>query len=272
MKSKRRLSGPGDRAIDRFLRAIVALDGGVVLEENDSLRINFKGGRPADRVKREPSSPEEWKTRFERLEKQAAIVLCNPPVLYSMMWPTRNATRSAKAMLRLSIGMSLSLGAPLSRRYVVMLVRGARQATIEEGSLLPPTAGAQTTLLSVLPSWAEQSMMTLSGAVLEACGKYQLLPEVQNAVRGITERRRTELAGLEHLYARRQGSDGRRYGLAEAGIEGSASIEAEQSRLQRIVLSRYAVQVRVRVLSLGLLLGSIPKGVAAKPHLQLRKA
>jgi hypothetical protein len=169
-----------------------------------------------------------------------------------MVWHTKSAAKAARAMLRLSVGLSLSVGEPLSRRYVVTLERGARQAAIEEGGQLPADAGAQTAILSTLPRWVEQSMKELSSGVLEACEKYQVLPDVQSAIRRLGEKRRTELAQLEHLYARRQGSERHLYGLPEPGTEGSASIEAEQRRLQQIVFARYTVQIRIRMLSLGL--------------------
>jgi hypothetical protein len=256
-KSKRQPNGPGDRAIDHFLRTVAALDGGSVVAKDDRLRIDFWDDRPSVVVRRDPADSDEWKVRFEHVEKQAAIILRNPPVVYSMVCRTRGAAKPARALLRLSVGLSLSVGEPVSRRYVVTLEQGARQAAIEEGGLLPTESGAQTAILSTLPRWVEQSMKGLSRGVLEACIRYQMLPDVQSAIQRLGEKRRTELAQLEHLYARRQGSEGQLYGLPEPGTEGSASIEAEQRRLRQLVFDRYTVRVRARILSLGLLEGTI---------------
>jgi hypothetical protein len=235
-----------------------ALEGSSVVAEDDRLRINFRDDHAPIVVSRDPADPDEWKVRFERVEKQAAIILRNPPVVISMVWPTRKAAKPARALLRLSVGLSLSVGEPLVRRYAVTLEQGARQAAIEQGGLLPSETGAQTAILSTLPRWVEQSTKALSRGTLEACNRYQVLPDVQQALRRLGERRRTELAQLEHLYARRQRSEGQLYGLPEPGTEGSASIEAEQRRLQRIVFDRYRVRVRVRMLSLALLEGALP--------------
>lgn len=257
-KSKRHPNGPGGHAIDDFLRTVAALDGGSVVAEDDRLRIDFRSDRSPIVVKRYPTDPDEWKTRFEQVEKRAAIILRNPPVVYSMVWPTRKAAKPASALLRLSVGLSLSVGEPIFRRYTVTLEQGARQATIEEGGLPPSETGAQTGVLVTLPRWVEQSMKKLSRGVLEACDRYQVLPDVQSAVRRVGEKRRTELAQLEHLYARRQQSEGQLYDLPESGMQGSASIEAEQRRLQQIVFDRYSVRVRVWMLSLAILEGTIP--------------
>ena len=232
MKNKRRRTGPGDRATDRFRRCVAALEPTVK-----------RGARVSDARKAE----------IAHVEKQAAVVLCNPPVVYSMPWPGRRAGKLAKTVLRLSVGLSLSIGVPHFRRYVVTLARGARRAVYEEGTILPADASAKATLLTALPSWTEERLPILTRGVAEACEQYQSLPGVQDALRRIGERRRAELAGLEHLYARRQRSEGRIHGLPEPGTTGSASIEVEQRKLQRIVLERYAVRVRVRILSLGLL-------------------
>ncbi len=255
-KSKRRPNGPGDHAIECFLRTTAALDLGNVVAEHDRWRINFRDGRPSIVVKRAPADPNEWRVRFERVEKQAAIILNNPPVVYSMVWKTRGAAKQDSAMLRLSFGVSLSVGAPLSQRYVATLERGARQAVIEERGLPPTEGAAQTAILSTLPRWVEKGTETLSRAVLEACERYQLRSEVQTAIKGLGEKRRTELAQIDYLYARRQESAGHLYGLPEPGTEGSASIEVEQRRLRQTVIDRYTVRVYVRMLSLGLLVGT----------------
>jgi hypothetical protein len=258
MKNKRRPNGLGDRAIDRFLRATAAMDGGSVVAERDWLRIDFRDGRPSVVVKRKPVEPEEWRVRFEHVEKQAAIILNNPLVVYSIVWKARDSAKKGRAMLRLSFGVSLSVGAPLSQRYVATLERGARQAVIKEQGLQPAEGEAQTAIVSALPQWAEQGTKALSRAVLEACDRYKVRPEVQTAIAELGDRRRTELAQIEHLYARRPESNGQLYGLPEPGTQGSASIEAEQRRLQQVVIDRYTVRVCVRMLSLGLLEGPIP--------------
>jgi|GEM_PF-5227222 len=230
------------------------------------MRLFFRDGRPAELISREPEDRQGWKSRLSWLEKSEATVLLNPPVVYKMTWPAGRGAGSGTSRLRLSAALSLSIGVPLARRYVFTLQRGARRATIEEGGHLPARGGAETTILSALPEWAERELAKLVRALSETCDDFAASSQVQEAVRVIAEKRRTELTYLEQLYSRRKGREGRLYGLPEPGVEGSAAIEAELRRLQATVLERYAPAVRIRVLSLGVLQGTPATKRATSPR------
>jgi hypothetical protein len=81
---------------------------------------------------------------------------------------------------------------------------------------------------------------------------------VQVATSTLDEKFSTEMSDLDRLYRRKQGMNDRLYGLPAAGREGSVAIEAELRRLQSIVLERYRLRLRLRVLSLGVFEGDVP--------------
>ncbi|HEX6087538.1 MAG TPA: hypothetical protein VF266_23600 [Thermoanaerobaculia bacterium] len=254
MKARHRPNGPGGRATSAFVAEFAALTGGRVAETEGALRVSFGDGRPDETIPHQPASETEWASRFKWVEKEAAVILRNPPLLYTIAWPAaRRSKQSKKTMLRLSATLSLSVGEPLARRYVVTLERGGKEARVDEGGVLPPADGADLAPMVALPAWAERDVRTLCRALAATCEAFQLLPDVQNALRALGELRRTELAYLEHLYARREGEYERLWGLPARGTQGSAAVEAEQRRLRQIVLERYAARIRVRPLSLGLL-------------------
>ncbi len=181
------------------------------------------------------------------LAKSAALVLLNRSLYYTVGKPGSDAT------LRLSAGLSLTIGPALAQRYVVTLRRGTSHTTIEQGGEPRLEEQAQAAVLTTLPKGLEPDLVTLAQGVLEACELFRAREEVTAALSVIGRKRRAELVGLEQLYARRRGSQQRLYGFPEPGTEGSTAIEAELRRLQRIVLDRYAVSVRVRILSLGVI-------------------
>ena len=254
MRKQHHPNGPGVRATDAFLAGIAALSGGDVAASDDAWRLTFRDGREDQIVPRSPKSEDEWRTHFTWIEKQAAVILRNPPVLYAIAWP-----RARNVALRLSAVVSLSIGTPVERRYVCTIARGGTEAQVEEGGVLPDVASAQTTSLAALPSWAERDLRAVARALADACRKYELLPEVQKSMAAIAERRRTELAYVDHLYGVREREHQRLWGLPPHGTRGSAAVEAEARRLRLIVLERYAPRVRVQPLSIGVLSGP-PKG------------
>jgi hypothetical protein len=223
MRIKRPRSGPRGPATDAFLLAVGARD-----------------------VPRDPDDEDSWKHRLDAVEKRIATTLQQPPVLYSMV-----SASAARNTLRLSVGLSLSIGVPQRRRYAIYVEQGAG-AVIAEGDSLPADDPASA-FLTNLPSWADAEMAKGARAILDACARYELLSDVQAAIARLSEARHAELTSIESLYARRPGTDQKLYGMRERGTEGSASVEAEHRRLQQLALERYAVQVRVRVLSVGVL-------------------
>lgn len=223
MRIKHPRSGPRSPATDAFMLAV--------------------GART---VPRDPGDEDSWKHRLDAVEKRLATTLLQPPVLYSM-----RSAADARYTLRFSVGLSLSIGAPQRRRYVIFVQQGA-EAVIEDGGSLPADDHASA-FLTTLPSWAEAEIAKGARAILDACARYELLSDVQTAIARLSEARHAELTSIESLYARRQGTDQKLYGMRERGTEGSASVEAEHRRLQQLVLERYAVRVRVKVLSVGVL-------------------
>lgn len=179
--------------------------------------------------------------------KRAAAVLLNRPVYYTIGRPGRQAT------LRLSVALSLSIGPPLAQRYVITMPRGAARATIEEDGELTIADGAESELLTTLPKSMAADLAVLARGVGEACEVFQSRSEVAKALNLIGRKRREELVGVGQLYATRRSAQQRLWGFAEAGAQGSTAVEGEVRGLQRIVLERYAVAVRVRILSLGVI-------------------
>lgn len=179
--------------------------------------------------------------------KGAAAVLLNRPVYYTIGRPGRQAT------LRLSVALSLSIGPPLTQRYVITMPRGAARPTIDEDGELTIAADAASELLTTLPKSMEADLAVLASGVREACEVFQSRREVTEALNVIGRKRREELVGIGQLYATRRGAQQRLWGFAEPGAQGSTAVEAEMRRLQRTVLERYAVLVRVRILSLGVI-------------------
>ncbi|MGH9824194.1 MAG: hypothetical protein ACREDR_13195, partial [Blastocatellia bacterium] len=127
-----------------------------------------------------------------------------------------------------------------------------------EGGHLPSKIGGERSIVPALPAWAEAGLKRTARAVAKACDVYQARSDTQEAIQILAETRRQELIDLESLYGRKHGAIDRLYGLPTPDTGGSASIEAELRRLQNIVLDRYRVRVRLRMLSLGLFEGNVP--------------
>lgn len=236
----------------RFLEDVARLDGSSVTEHDGRLRVAFADGSADELVALQPATADEWRSRLRRLEKQAAIVLLNPSLAYSIAYPARRGEKPPRQTLRLSASLSLSVGRPFGRRQVFTFSRGTGQVTVSEGEALPRRDGEQSTFLASLPGWVERAMIPLTSAIVAQCEAYELRPEVQDAVARIGEQRRTELAHIQLLYtSQRRGT--RLYGLPRSGAHASSTVEAERRQLETIVLDRYLVQIRVRVLSLGIL-------------------
>lgn len=236
----------------RFLDDVARLDGSSVTQHDGRLRVAFADGSAAELVALQPATADEWRSRLRRLEKQAAIVLLNPPLAYAVAYPVRRGEKPPRPTLRLSVSLSLSVGRPLAQRLVFTFARDTGQVTVSAGESLPRREGEQSTFLASLPGWVERAMVPLTSAIVAQCEAYELRPEIQDAVARIGEQRRTELAHIQLLYAsQRRGT--RLYGLPRPGAHASSAVEAERRQLETIVLDRYLAEIRVRVLSLGIL-------------------
>jgi len=268
MKNKRLPSGPGDHVIDELLSGMAAQLGGSCKRAPEGLRLSFPG---ADRefVRYSPTNQQEWTVRLKWVEKQAAIFLLNAPLFYGVNWGGAGKRKSGSEGLRLCVGLSLSAGRSLPKRYTCFLKRGGNEVQVVLGGYLSLGEGKHSTL-TALPPWAEADLPKLASGVLAACDQYRSRSEVQKALVRLEDNRRTELTDLERLYKTKQGANDHLYGLPAFGTEGSASIEAEARMLQNIALTRYEVTIRVRVLTLGVFEGNVPELVEIE-RLSLRE-
>jgi hypothetical protein len=260
MKNKRLLNGPGDLVIEQLLSGMVAQLGGSCERKQEGLRLSFPDVPGTEFVHYSPANQQDWTTRLKWVEKQAAIFLLNAPLFYGVNWSGVGKKKSGSEGLRLSVGLSLSVGRPVPKRYTCFLKRGKNEVRVAQGGSLSLGSGQEATL-AVLPTWAEDDLPKLASGVLAACIQYRASPEVQSAIVKLGDKRRTELADLERLYKTKQGANDHLYGLPAFETEGSASIEAEARMLQNTVLSRYEVAVRVRVLTLGVFEGNVPQEI-----------
>jgi hypothetical protein len=255
MKNKRPPNGRIDRVIDELLGSMVGQLGGSCIHVREGLKLSIPGDVNAEIVCYAPSTQDEWTTRLKWVEKQAAIFLLNAPILYRVKWSGKNSNRRG---LRLSVGLSLSVGVPLPKRYTCVMTHGSDEIRFSERGALSVDGGSEVGSAG-LPSWVTADLSKLGTGVLAACDHFRQHSDVQNSIRKLGVDRRAELTNLDHLYRRKQGANARLYGFPTPGSEGSASIEAELRNLQNIVLQRYAVGIRIRFLSLGILEGGIPE-------------
>ena len=235
---------------------MVAANRGSVTETPGGLEISIEDHRHF--ITYSPNCQEEWESRLKWVEKQSAVYLVHAPVLYGVQWQT-TAGRPRVRALRLSIGLSLSVGQPFPKRYTCSVISGKKDISVVEGGELPQLAGGKRWLLTALPSWTQKELEKLITGVLRACDLFGNQSEVQDALPKLSEKLSDELSHLDALYRRKQGTNDRLYGLPPFGTEGSAAIEAELRRLQKTVLERYRSKVRLRVLSLGVFEGGVPR-------------
>lgn len=259
-KNKHRQPGFGDHTIDEFVQSMVALNGGSAIKQATGLCVSFSD-EPERLIAYAPDEQAQWETRLKWVEKQAAVYLLGAPILYGIEWNAKGSQHSAFRALRLSIGLSLSMGKPHPKRYSCILRHGKKDVSVIEGGQLPNITRGDKLLLTSLPSWAEKELHRFAPAVLEACELFQKRSQVQVATSDLNEKFTIELSDLDRLYRRKQGTNDKLYGLPLAGAEGSVAIEAELRRLQAVVLERYRVKLRLRILSLGVFEGDVPEVV-----------
>ncbi len=236
---------------------MVSFNGGSATKLANGLRISFRN-EPDRLIAYAPQEQVDWELRLKWVEKQAAVYLMGAPILYGIQWEAKSGRKSAVRALRLSFGLSLSLGQPHPRRYTCTLKRGESDIFVGNGRHLPTVTGGSQLVLTSLPGWAEKELPKFAPAVLTACELFQKRPEVHVATATLDEKFNTEFSDLDRLYRRKQGTNDRLYGLPAAAKEGSVAIEAELRRLQSIVLERYRLRLRLRVLSLGVFEGDVP--------------
>lgn len=259
-RKPRHPTGPGAHAIDDFVNSMVAMDRGSVRRVAKGLRVTPPDG-PAHTIAYTPGNQAEWDLRLKWVEKQAASYVLAAPVLYGVEWNAKHRKTAGVKALRLSIGLSLSMGQSHPKRYSCVLKKGEKEIYVAEGGHLPAIKNGSKLVLTSLPKWAEQELKRLPAAVITACELFQKRPEVQRAIATLNEQFTIELSDLDRLYRRKQGTDDKLYGLAPGGTDGSVAIEAELRRLQSVVLDRYRVRIRLRVLSLGVFEGAVPDSV-----------
>jgi hypothetical protein len=253
-KNKHHQTGFGDHTIDEFVKTMTASNGGSVTKQAKGLRVSFPN-EPDRFVAYAPEEQIEWETRLKWVEKQSAVYLLGAPILYGIQW---HGKRSAVRALRLSIGLSVSIGPPHPQRYSCILQSGKKDILVFEGGRKPNLTGGNQLLLTSLPTWAANELGRFVPAVLNACELFRKRDEVQVATASLDEQFKVELSDLDRLYRRKQGTNDKLYGLPSIGTEGSVAIEAELRRLQSIVLERYRVRLRLRILSLGVFEGDVP--------------
>ena len=237
---------------------MVLFNGGSITKQPEGLRIHFPN-EPDRWIAYSPRQQTEWHTRLKWVEKQAAVYLIDPPVLYGIQW--KDGKKPNTRALRLSIGLSLSMGQPHPKRYTCILKHGKKDVTVGEGGRLAKITGGTKLRLTSLPAWAEKELEKFPAAVRRACEVFEKRDEVQLARSKLEQKFQTELSDLDRLYRRGQGTNDKLYGLPPADVEGSLAIEAELRRLQSIVLDRYRIKIRLRVLSLGVFEGAVPGAV-----------
>ena len=243
--------------IELLVGGMISQIGGSCVQEAEG---SFPGGTESEFLRYAPDNQEDWMTRLKWVEKQSAILLLNAPVLYGLNWGGKVRVQPGCDGLRLSLGLSLSLGRPCPARYTCVLQRGGKEIRIREGDRLARGKAKESTLFA-LPEWVGAEIRKLSRGVVSACEQYRARADVRNAIAKLGSQRRSELVDLERLYQTSKGSNARLYGMPAPGTEGSASIEAEVRTLQSVILKRYEVTVRIRLLTVGILEGSVPHTV-----------
>ncbi|WP_144030661.1 hypothetical protein [Bradyrhizobium japonicum] len=248
MEKSRRRTGLGDRAVSRLLRHIAKNADGTCIENDKGYRLSFPDNEPVF-VAHRPNDAASWETRLRWVEKQSAAFLLNAPILFGLRDKAKKGRRTNA--LRLSFGLSLSLGRPLRKRYCVTVKEGASKGVLTEGDEVILGEGWEEYDVLSLPSWTRSCLPILAKEVAATYEAYGNEDYVVTALEGIAEQRREEFIFLEDLYRRKSGANDRLFGLPMPNLDGSTAIEAELRGLQEVVLSRYEVKLRIKVLSLG---------------------
>lgn len=249
MGKSRRQTGPGDRAISRLLRHIARNADGTCAESAEGYQLSFPDDAKPIFVAHRPNDAASWEMRLRWVEKQSAAFLLNAPILYGLRNKAKKGRRTNA--LRLSFGLSLSLGRPLRKRYCVTVREGLSKGVLTERDEAIPGEGWEEYNVLSLPSWTRSCLPVMAREVAAAYEAYGNEDGVFAALESVAKQRREEFTYLEDLYRRKSGANDRLFGLPARDLEGSTAIEAELRGLQEVVLRRYEVKLRLHVLSLG---------------------
>jgi hypothetical protein len=112
---------------------------------------------PSVRISNNPKSKKQWQDRLRLVEKSAAKVLTNAPVVFLAALPATKH-RDTSSVLRLAFGYSLSLGKRVRRRFTAYFLSGRDESHFRRGddSLLDD-------VVRIRPLDAEQA--TIRGAL-----------------------------------------------------------------------------------------------------------
>jgi hypothetical protein len=258
MKKAVHSAGRGVRAAKRFL-AHVARGNGAKLKTTGDDFILCGGNLNTDvRIPASPANYLEWNSRFEWLEKLAASFLLRAPLAYSARLRTVAGQATGQA-LRLSFGLSLSLGQPLRKRFSAYVFSSGSKPQLFAPDDESIEELAEVKLLSQMPVWATKIRLELIPLLQEACEKYRSQVDVQEAIATLAKKRKESLWYLDNLYRRREGSHDRIYGWPPVGSSGSAAISQEYKNCQANILRRFSVSIEIMPLSLGVLSPSASK-------------
>jgi hypothetical protein len=259
-KKKVHSDGLGVHAAKRLLDHVARANSAKLQAKGADFALS--GGRIGSeiRIMTSPTSHAEWNDRFEWLEKQAASFLLRVPLTYSATVRWSAGRRGAGDALRLSFGLSLSLGQPLRRRFCAYVFSSGKkpQLLFSAGSAenFDRAGFLNVELLTQMPAWATKLRAEFVPMIQEAYVTYRNRLDVQGEITALAQKRKEALWYLDSLYQRSQGSPDRIYGWPPVGAIGSAAIAQEFQNCQANVLRRFAVDIEVTPLSLGVLFSS----------------
>lgn len=253
MKKTLRSDGPGARAAKRLLDHLARANGAKLQTKGGEFVL--AGGRIGREVRivTSPTNHAEWNDRFEWLEKQAASFLLKAPLTYSatVRWPA--GRREAGHVLRLSFGLSLSLGRPLRRRFSAYVFSSGKKPQLFAFEDESVERTEHVELVRQLPAWVAKLRDEFVPVIHQACATYRDRADVQEEITALAQKRKEALWHLDSLYQRSEGSPDRIHGWPPMGAIGSAAIAQEYQNCQASVLRRFAIGIEVAPLSLGLL-------------------
>jgi hypothetical protein len=256
MKKTAHSDGPGVPAAKRLLDLVARANGAKLQAKGGDFALS--GGRIGSevRIMTSPTSHAEWNDRFEWLEKQAASFLLRAPLTYSatVRWPS--GVREARHALRLSFGLSLSLGQPLRRRFSAYVFSSGKKPKLFASEDDSAESSDRVELLTQMPAWAAKLRAEFVPVIQEACATYRDRADVQQEIAVLAQTRKEALWHLDTLFQRSEGSPDRIHGWPPMGAIGSAAIAQEYQNCQGNILRRFEVHIEVTPLSLGLLSSS----------------
>lgn len=253
MRNERRNAGRGVRAAERLLDCIARAQRAHVKKTREGFVVQGGAIDGAITVLRSPTDYVQWRTRLEWLEKQAASFLLGAPLIYSARVRSIANHRITDRALRLSFGLSLSMGHPLRQRFAAYLFLPGGNTVLQIPNGESIEAARDVTFLALGPAREERVWDGLVPVIEEACEHYSKRDDVKEELSSLARKRREALWYLDNLYMRREGFNDHLYGLPPEGTSGSAAITQEYRNCQRVLLERYSVRIELTPLSLGIL-------------------